>query len=315
MTQALQSNMLGIIQNPSGSLISIWEHALLLSYCTSVFSNYATARPQSIGKTKNDIGSIEFTKTITNVPMSPEVNYFFQSEWEYLYIGKNNAADNLNAVTRLMFLLRMVCNYIVVFSVPSVNSVINAVKASFALVPILAITLGELARMAFVAAESLVDISLLRSGYKVPLIKKGKTTEWVCTPSGITGALTKINKADEVHKRGLTYSNYMLVFFITQAVFSGEAGVILIDRTADLIEWNIINYSSSVFSDEGKMEWELGRSDRFKLVNMKTDFIITTTVHMRMLFLSMLFARNFASGRGIVAPGSLNMTVTDYRGY
>jgi hypothetical protein len=48
---------------------------------------------------------------------------------------------------------------------------------------------------------------------------------------------------------------------------------------------------------------------------MKTDFSLTTTVDMRMLFLSMLFARNFSDSRGIGMPETLPVAVTDYRGY
>jgi len=317
MTQAIESDSLGIIQDPASSLMSAWEYALLLTYCTSVFSNYSTTRPQSIGKTREDIGEIEFPKSVTGVPISPEINYFFQSEWEYLYVGKDNAGSNLSAVTRLIFLVRMVCNYIVVFRVPAINTIITSIKTAFAWAPPLALILGELARAAFVAAESLIDVILLRSGYKVPLIKSARSNQWICTPSGIVGAIKKMSndEVDGLYDKGLTYSNYMIVLFITRAVFSREAGAQLAERAANLIEWNVINYQSRAFSDEEKMATALAADDRFRLVDMKTDFSITTTVDMRMLFLSMLFAQNFAAGRGISAPTTMPVIVTDYRGY
>jgi len=59
----------------------------------------------------------------------------------------------------------------------------------------------------------------------------------------------------------------------------------------------------------------LGADDRFKLEDMKTDFSITTSVNMRMLFLSMPFAQDFSDKKGIGMPKTMPVKVTDYRGY
>ena len=317
MEDALGSNMLSVLQDPVGSMVSAWEYMLLLSYCTSVFSNYTTSRPESIGKTIDDIGDIEFPISITNVPISPQINYFFQSEWEYLYNGEKCANANLSAVTRLIFLLRMVCNYIVVFSVPAINSIVTSIKMAFSWAPPLAVILGELARAAFVAAESLIDVILLRSGYQVPLLKKVSAGQWICTPTGVIAAIEKImnDEVGGIYENGLTYSNYMIFLFVTRAVFSTEAGTMLTQRAGDLIEWNIINYQSFSFANEEKMSQALSCERRFQLVNMKTDFSITTTAQMRMLFLSMFFARNYASEIGTNISGTFPIKVTDHRGY
>jgi hypothetical protein len=196
LKEALGSKALGIVQDPLGSMMKTLEYALLLSYSTSVFSNYATARPDSNGKTKEDLSGIEFPKSVTGVTLSPEVNYFFQSEWEYLYHGEKNAGSNLSSVMKLLFLVRMVCNYITVFRVDEVKTVIAEIKATFSFAPPLGFVLGELARAAFVAAESLVDVSLLRSGHKVPLVKNGKSEIWICSPSGMKNAFDKINSSE-----------------------------------------------------------------------------------------------------------------------
>ena len=316
--QALGENVIGTIQDPAGSMIGAWEYLLLLTYCTSVFSNYTTARPDSIGKSRDDIGDISYPKSITGVPISPKVNYFFQSEWEYLYEGNYNAGANLSAVTRLIFMLRLVCNYIAVFTVSEITAIVSAIQAAFSWAPPLGIVLGELARAAFVAAESLFDIATLRSGHKVPLIKKYSAGEWVCSPSGVIRAIS--NAATEAAggggtENGLTYSNYMVFFFVTRAVFSRNAGAELAGRAADLIEWNIINYQNMIFSDEEKMSEAVESEGRFKLAEMKTDFSITTTVNLRMLFLSMLYSQNFADRRGTSISPTMPVKVTDYRGY
>jgi len=309
-----------VLSDPINSVTAAADYLLLLTYCTSMFSNYTTARPDTNGKSRDEVGEINFPKTITGVPMSPEVNYFFQSEWEYLYKGDNNASNNLSAVTRLIFVVRLICNYITVFSVSEVNTVVNGIRTAFAWSPPLALILSELARAAFVAAESAIDVANLRTGKKVPLIKSAKSGEWICSPSGIVNALGNIStdavsNDKQSNDKGLTYSNYMLFFFIAKGLFGSDTGTELTARTADLIEWNVINYKGGIFSDEEKMTGALSDEGRFKLVDMKTDFSITTTVDMRMLFLSMVFAQNFSDSRGIGMPSTMPVVVTDHRGY
>ena len=318
--QAMNEPVSNVISDPYSTVASMGDYLLLLTYCTSVFSNYTSAKPESAGKKREEISDINFPKSITGVPMSPEVNYFFQSEWEYLYNGDENAANNLSSVTRLIFVVRLICNYITVFSVSEVTSVITSIRTAFSWNPPLALVLGELARAAFVAAESATDVATLRAGYKVPLIKKGKSGEWVCSPSGLATALANV-AADMVddgkvsNDKGITYSNYLMFFFLSKAVIDSDTASELTKRTANMIEWNVINYKNGVFSDEEKMAGLLSAEDRFKLEDMKTDFSLTTTVDMRMLFLSMLFARDFSDSRGIGMPSTMPVTVTDHRGY
>ena len=344
--QAISNPVVNIIKDPGSSMQGLMNYLLLLTYGASMFSNYTTSKPDSLGKTRDDLNEIEFTKTITDVPISPEVNYFFQSEWEYLYHGSKSAGANLSAITRLLFLVRLVCDYITVFSVNEVTTIVLSIQTAFAWFPPLGLFLGELARGAFVAAEALVDVVLLRTGYKVPLIKNALKNEWVCSPGGIMAAIGKITEEtlkpgntskeknsesggvvggntagggseEEDKGKGLSYSQYMLFFFIAHAVFyiGGQecAADELAERVGDLIEWNLINYESKSNADESKMAEAVGKEDRFRLCNMYTGFSLSTTVDLRMLFLSLPFAARGANG--VVPPGTLQITVTDYRGY
>jgi len=323
--EALASPVLRVIQDPFGAAGGMGDYLLLLTYSTSMFSNYATTRPASVGKTRDDLSGIAFTKSITGVPMSPEVNYFFQSEWEYLYHGSENAGKNLSAVTGLLFMLRFVCNYIKVFSVSEVSAIVSSIQAAFSWAPPLGLVLGELARAAFVAAETLVDVAALRSGHRVPLFKNVAKGEWVCSPRGLLKALSDVAAGGAVDgskfksEKGLAYSHYMLFLFLGKAVAyvgrDGDAATELAKRTGNLIEWNVINYRSGSKANEAKMAAALAASNRFRLEDMKTDFSITTTVDLRMLFLSMAFARRFSDSRGIGAPPAMPVTVTAYRGY
>ena len=321
--KALNNNVIGIIEDPIGSLGKAGDYSLLLTYCSSVFSNYTTTRPESLGKTKDELEGFDFPKSVTGVPISPEINYFFQSEWEYLYHGEKTARSNLSAVTNLIFLVRLVCNYITVFSVTEVTTVVGSIQASFAWFPPIGLVLGELARAAFVAAESLIDVASLRSGHKVPLFKKVSAGEWVCSISGVVNAVGKVaantagSEAASKSGKGVSYSSYMLFFFIAKAIFylgpERDAATELGIRTGNLIEWNMINYKSRSNADELKMAGALEDSSRFMLSNMVTSFSLTTTANMRMLFLSMPFAQKGISG--VAPPETVPITSTDYRGY
>ena len=336
--KAMSEPFVEVISDPQASLAKAGDYILLLTYGTSVFSNYTTTRPDSIGKTLEELEEDDFPKSITGVPISPKVNYFFQSEWEYLYNGSNNAGANLSAITRLLFLVRLICNYVRVFSVSEITTIVDSIRTAFAWSPPLGIVLSELARAAFVAAESLVDVAALRSGHKVPLLKNVAEGEWICSPKGVIKAIKDTaadihkDKEDKKKEKGLTYSNYMLLFLLAKGIVhigsevDAAKGIVhigseavaateLAKRTGNLIEWNIINYKNEINSDEGKMTEALSRDGRFELVNMKTDFSITTSVNMKMLFLSMAFARNFSDTRGIGMPATIPITVTDYRGY
>ena len=326
--QAMNESVTDVISNPTLSLTRAADYLLLLSYCTSVFSNYTTTKPDSVGKTRSDLSEINFPNSITGIPLSPEVNYFFQSEWEYLYNGNENASKNLSSVTRLIFLVRLICNYITVFSVNDVTRVVETIRAAFVWSPPLGLILGELARAAFVAAESTIDVATLRAGHSVPLIKSGKSGEWKCSLSGIKKLLADVasnnfgggeknetNEKKETDEKGLSYSNYLTFFFVGKALLGGDAATELAKHTANLIEWNVVNYTNGIFSDESKMEDALSETSRFKLIDMKTDFSLCTTVDMRMLFLSMVFAQDFSSSRGIGMQTTMPVTVTDHRGY
>jgi len=323
LPQALSMPVLNVIRDPLGTLSNTADYVLLLTYSTSMFSNYTTSKPDGIGMTKDNIRHSELETTVSGVPMSPAVNYFYQSELEYLYHGSKNASANLSAVTRLILLVRLVCNYVRVFNVAEINKIVLSIKAAFAWAPPLALILGELARAAFVAAESVLDVAALRSGYRVPLFKNISAGEWIATPSGVIRAAKRViaDGTDGLFadNRGHTYVTYMQFFFLTRALFyvgtDGDAATELARRTGDLIEWNIINFQSNSNADEDSMAEALSRHDRFRLIDMKTDFSITTTVDMRMMFLSMAFAQNFSDSRGIGMPRTMPIRSTVYRGY
>ena len=312
--ESAKSNVTGVIQDPAGSLARAADYLLLLTYDTTMFSNYATSKPDSIGV---PAAEINYVKSIAGVPQSPEVNYFYQSEWEYLYNGDKSAGKNLNAVTKLLFMTRLVCNYVTVFKVSEITSIVDSIRVSFSWCPPLGIVLSELARAAFAAAESLVDVAELRSGHKVPLIKNPADGEWICSPSGVMNAINNLSEAGATERdgteRGLTYSNYMIFFFMAKSLLNHNFSDELIMNTAQLIEWNVINFRKNVNANETAMDAAISAPDRFKMEDLKTDFSISTSVELHMIFLSMPFAQIGLDG--VIPAKTMPIAVTDSRGY
>ena len=89
----------------------------------------------------------------------------------------------------------------------------------------------------------------------------------------------------------------------------------LADRTANLISLNITNKKNNVgkAGDRNARESKMSGLTLVDLQKAKTDFKITATVDMSMLFLSMGFAQDGI--KGIVPPKNMVVSVTDYRGY
>ena len=313
--------MLDLISNPGETIQEMADFALILTYDTSMFSNYTTTKPQ------NSDDTIKFVDTTTGVPMSPNINYFYQSEWEYLLVGNKDADENLDAVKELIYTIRLVCNTISSFSIPSVKAFGEAIQSTCtAAIPFAGAAIGAVlkfaAHVAFAAAESAVDLIYLRNGHKVLLMKKTES-DWKCGFGGVVDLLEELesgvyNTSKNIDKDGLTYEQYLLIFFL----LTSDADM-LTERTGNLIEWNVINYLSGANADNmdektvvtseamAVMSAEFAKSDCFRLAKRHTDFDITTTIDLRLLFLTMpLFKK-----QGAKFSNELEIAETDYRGY
>lgn len=305
--------------NPSGGFMSglagiareAGDRFLLATYGTQMFSNFATC---SGGK----------DTTLSGVPLSTDVNFFFQSEQEYLFNGNlQSARRNIAAVAGWILMVRFVFNYISTFVIREIKIAI----AKLWKIPIFGLAIGEIARLGWALAESVVDIVALLSGQGVPLLKltwdqwhlgggavsfAGETIANILELEHIT-TTAKAFKGDieyasiggvisvgpEGIKIELEYRHYLFLMLLTRP------SEVLASRMGHLISLNVTHFPSS---------------PRYANVNYlrgaHTGFTITTTVDMRMLFLGLPVAQNFADGRGMTLPSNtLTMTATDIRGY
>ncbi|MCI9349242.1 MAG: hypothetical protein HFF83_08455 [Oscillibacter sp.] len=287
---------------------------LILVYDTEMFSDFSCPKDGESGYPKENMAGI---------PLSTDVNYYFQSELEYLYNGNlADAVDNLKSVAGMMLLVRFVLDYVASFSVSGVNSVVNGVKAALAWTGPFAILAGELARLGLSIGEAVIDVGRLRSGDEVAVFKSNDnwrlsidglvkastdtlSKDAVSTAFGTAGYSGSDSTATEHGDEGITmnYTDYMRLFLLL------VPGDTLADRTRRLIELNITNYQKGIDADENAM----ANAERYDLGELFTGFTLTTTVDMRMLFLSMPFAQEGVAG--IVPPKTLPVSVTDYRGY
>lgn len=274
---------------------------LLLTYDTEMFSNFTT---------------VAGSKTMSGVPMGPDVNYFFQSELEYLFHGNaENAKSNLAAVIGLVFLVRFVFNYTSTFLIEEIEYELWLISSPAGPG---APAVREIARLAYTLAESAIDMGTLLSGPTsgVPLFKT-EFTQWKFSlhsavgntiksiPDTLEGMAKGEDGGEGISKvsEGVYYIDYVRILLLFQD------GDTLAPRTANLIQWNITNVKEECEANEDKMS----TANLFEMSELHTDFEITSTVDLRMLFLSMPFAQKGING--VIPQKTIPVTVTDYRGY
>lgn len=104
---ALNDSLLSRISNAGNSAAN---KLLLLAYDSEMFSCYATNAGYS--GTEQEARDEPTEKSMAGIPLGIKVNYYFQSELEYLYHGNlNSAKANLVVVTGMILLVRFVMDY------------------------------------------------------------------------------------------------------------------------------------------------------------------------------------------------------------
>ena len=290
------------------------DKLLLLTYDSEMFSCYATNEGYS-----GDEANEPTEKNMAGIPLGIKVNYYFQSELEYLYNGNlNDARANLKAVTGMIYLVRFVMDYTASFVVPSVNKTVADVEAAVSFLGPGAVAIGELVRLVMALGEGVSDVSRLKDGCTVTVMTK-TDLNWHFSPKGIfdqiaDGVVGEISDGDFGAKDndkvgGFTYKDYLRLFLLL------KSGSTLAQRTAELIELNVTNYKEKIGenSDRSARESAMAAAERVDMQKAVTDFSVTTTVDLKMLFLSMPVAQKGVNG--VVPPGTKELVVTDYRGY
>lgn len=303
-TKMLDSDLLDRFANLAGE---IGNKALLLVYDTEMFSNFTS--PDEPG---------EYDLTMSDIPMNTRVNYFFQSELEYLFHGdKDSAKENLTVVASLLFLVRLVFNYIASYTASPPVEIVSTIEGALTLAGPFAFVVGALVRLGLVMGESFIDVIRLRSGENVAIYKNGNTwffggagavgdlmesaEEAIASLDAETSAVYNGKKEIEEKKPGeMNYRDYLRIFLLL------VGGNTLALRTADLIALNLTNYETGNNAKVRTMDLrELGR--------FGTCITIESTLELRFLFLSMGYAQKGVNG--VVPPRSMTLKSVLYRGY
>ena len=288
------------------------DKMLLLGYATEMFSCYSTGR-----------GSDQNPVNMAGIPLSPDVNYFYQSELEYIYNGNDSdAIANLNSLGSMILLTRFVLNYIVSFNISSVNEIVEMVKGALAFLGPIAIAVGGLARLGLALGESFTDLSRLRGGYKVALLKNNESWRFSLTGlANMTAEAAKNAAKQQVENassgdsnvldddNGLYYADYVRAFLL---FVDGDQ---MAERVGKLIAINITNKKENIGKESTReaREQAMATKEICDLSKAYTGFSLTSSAEMNMLFLALPLAQNGIEG--VASPKTLTVQVTDYRGY
>ena len=279
---------------------------LLATYGATMFSNYATNKPLADDKKEESLTGHKFEK---------RVNYFYQSEQEFLVAGRSTADENLVTITGVIFAVRFIMNYISSFKVVEVDEIVKSVALGLPF-PVNMIVSG-LTRFGVVFAQSALDVFKLRMGYRVPIKHNNET--WQISAMGINSLVDDVVKLIETCKtentwkkddekkaqngKGLNYSDYLAVMLLITNKTT------LTQRIQLLIELNLTNNKNDTQADWGK----IASVERVSLSDYVTGIKMETSVQMDTLFFTM---KMFQDGINGVKPDT-KYTISDtiYRGY
>ncbi|MBP3922295.1 MAG: hypothetical protein J6D27_04940 [Ruminiclostridium sp.] len=131
---------------------------------------------------------VKEARTLTNVPIEPNINFMYGKEIEYIIYGDGGVEKTYGTI----FLIRFALNVVYAFTDAEItNMAMAAATALFSVPPLTPlIPIAKIAIIIGVAiAESAFDLYSLKCGEKIPLFK-GKNT-WIMKPSSALQAVVE----------------------------------------------------------------------------------------------------------------------------
>lgn len=282
-----------LFSGKSGVANTLIDDYLLVEYDMGMFSNRTT---------QSD------AETLVGYKFSPNSNYSYLAEIEYLIGGKTGAGsaqNNLDYVRNRIIAFRMMMNYLSTYKCSSINTTINEVTAATAWAPPVAFALNQAIRIGIATFESAEDWSALKKGEKVILFKTELKdfSESVLANFGVTNSGNDTSKK----KIEMDYAQYceVMLFFFTDATQR-------VERTSNLIEINV-NCCAQNIGSSGT----LSNTDKFSMTKAYTA--VDSTFSCRLPFAVM--PRGFAQQVSPENAGAIeqfqrhNYTYTMTRGY
>ncbi|MDO4295487.1 MAG: DUF5702 domain-containing protein [bacterium] len=241
-----------------GAGTSLLDRFLVTSYDFGMFSSRVSGvRPE------DDEGEGEYADySLTKVKMSPDVNYLYGAELEYLIGGHNKSVSNLNETRNIICGVRMTMNFTSTYRIKEVNSAIKtianaAAAASTAAAPLVRAAVSGALRLAFATIETTADWSSLKNRESVIFLKTElgdlQTIEMLEGLLGDLGAVSESSgNSKDKKKIKLSYENYIYVLMCLMVDNNT-----LLSRTANLITLNrnqAVNSEDTLINLKFKME-------------------------------------------------------------
>ena len=231
-------------------------------------------------------------ESLTGYEMSPDINYLYGAELEYLLGGHNESVKNLNHSRNIICGVRETMNFISSYKIPEINEAINgvantaaeAVVASgvgAAAAPLVRVAVSGALRLAFASIETVGDWTELKERDNVVFLKSEigelKSADALSDLLGISIPAPSSDK-----KFGLSYEDYM---FVLLCIFTDSNT--LLSRTSNLITLNM---------NQAKNEGDTLSTLDFKMQDTVTAVKSTCKVKADFVVLPDNFAEMFYSG-------------------
>lgn len=199
------------------------EDLYIAEYTMQMLSYYTVDR--NLDSTKKETGEL-ITLSGYNLPGNHKA---YKAEAEYVLWGNADSRKNVQYVVMTLFGIRLLFNSIFAFTDGTIRSTANAAASAIAAAaPFLIPIVQVLIQLGFAAVETANDITKLKQGYGVTIIKDKNT--WATAP--YFGDNTNTKKKSIT----LSYSEYMRIFLVLSMMASGDKNVLA--RIADCIQVN-----------------------------------------------------------------------------
>lgn len=153
---------------------------------------------------------------------------------EYLIGGKKSDKDNLKSVVRQLLLLREGMNYMYCVRDSEMSAATESLAAlliGWTGIPPLVTVMKHALLLGWAYGESLMDVRILLSGGKVPLMKSPES--WVVTLDNLGRLDELLENAGDSHKEGSSYLDYLRILLNLQSVSDQTK------RSLDMVELNL----------------------------------------------------------------------------
>lgn len=196
------------------------ENLYISEYAMQMFSYYTVNKKDGQDRPEGEIIGISGYK------LSEHAAY--QAECEYILWGKDESKINVLNTVMMIFGIRLLFNSFFAFTDHEIDGIAFAMATTIAggwapyLVPIIKVVI----KLGFAGVETASDITKIKQGYGVVLIKK--TDSWATAPY----------MGDNTKKKYLTldYSEYMRIFLNLSMLTGNGTGIL--GRIADCIQAN-----------------------------------------------------------------------------